>query len=82
MLSPLHKNFAISQRFLALAGAAPSDSAKQDMVAKLYEDPPDNCDDLIDEVSPYYKVTFFVTNGVFLRYRSVRTIRLNRPSRS
>jgi len=51
MLSPLHKNFAISQRFLALAGAAPSDSAKQDMVAKLYEDPPDNCDDLIDEIS-------------------------------
>lgn len=51
MLVPTHKNFAISQRFLVLAGAPPSLSSKQDMVAKLYEDPPDDCDDIIEEVS-------------------------------
>jgi hypothetical protein len=52
MSDPTHKNFPISQRLLAVAGfPGPSQAEKKQMVQDLYEDWPDNLDDVVSEVS-------------------------------
>jgi len=52
MSDPTHKNFAISQRLLALAGVpGPSQAEKEQWVKNLYEDWPDNLDDIVSEIN-------------------------------